>query len=513
MNEKYSNEELGTITSDYLCDICHKPIYVNKNHEICITGSCKLCTKIQILNYDATRAFYLQKQNDWKKSLQGFNMFSEKYFKQRLHDIRHNISFSSWTKGQIGSLKLIHVNSILVDCSSIIFGQNTNMQEFDDVFTRSYDAFSKLYYFENVESEDIKLIKNDIDEPIIYESKYGKIIKHEFLKEHGIVDPSIYGRDDTHQYEFITKQRKTKDFNDMRDFLACYTKYYDIVDQMIYFFETNPNISRLHKYPASAGDFASLIQFMSIMNVGEHGNCNANGLKKTYQKAIRLNKMKNDFENFKKNYCGNTYAPLLIYDGEKYYFDFETIYTHLLYIFSRNKKIDGTLYKCGFQTLQDEKDKSSALFEKTIRNDLRNKSFTTYPKEGNKIEIKIEGKTYEYDCISIHEKKKIILLIEAKFRDISPASLTVSNFIDNIILDKESGLLQFAKKHNKLLDVFKKHYKKILLEYDFTELSDYSIYSYIITKFTPMIDSYLSVELMSYRKFKINLNNNYLKLL
>ena len=504
--KKYSEKELSHTTSDYLCANCHKPIYINeKDKEICINESCKLCTKLQIIDDELIDKEYDKRVKNWGKSLQNFQIFSECYFKQRLHDIRHSISISSWKKGQLSSWDLIHINSIFVDYADNKFGSNTNMEQFDHVFKQSRSAFIKLNQFEHFKSRDSKFTN---DKYPMYESKYGRIIKNEYLKDHGIIDPARYDHDNTNQYEFIINQRKTKNITDMRDFENFFKKNYDVVEQLYHIFQMTPKIHSIHKYSATASELTILFQFMSIMNAGKHGNSTEKGLKNTYQKILRSNGMKYDFENFKKKYCSNTWAPLLVYDGKKYHFDFETMYTHLLYIFALNKKIEGTMYKSGYETLQNEREKSSEIFEQVIRNNLRERNFVVYPEEGKILKVKINNIEYQYDAIAIDEKGKKIIIIEAKFRNISPASITVTNFIQNIILDSESGLLYFAKQHDKRVQFFKNNHKKIIPEYDFLKFTDYEVCAYIIIKVTPMIDSYSSVDLISYEKFKIMLNNH-----
>ena len=509
MRKKYPEKELIYTTSDYLCVSCYEPIYINEeNIEICINKSCKLCTKSQIIDNESIDEEYEKRIKSWKKSLENFQIFSEHYFKKRLNDIRHCISISSWRKGQLGSWDLMHVNSILVDYVDKKSGFSIDLVKFMRIFEQSRSAFDKLNQFEHVKSGDTKFID---DEYQLYESKYGRVIKNEYLKNHGIIDPTRYDHDNTNQFDFIINQRKTKDVIDMGDFGNFFKKYYDVVEQLYHFFQITPRTSDVHKYPATANDFTALLQLTSFTNAGISAHFSKKYLKRIYKKSLRENNMKYDFENFEnfeKTYCGNISAPLLIYDGKEYNFDFETMYIHLLYIFALNDNIEGTMYKSGFETIQDERKESSEIFETVIRNDLRAKNFTVYPEEKDILKKKIDDNEYQYDSIAIDEKKKKIIIIEAKFRNISPASITVTNFIQNIILDSESGLLHFAKQHAKRVQFFKNNYKKIIPDYNFSKFTDYKVCVYIIMKFTPMIDSYSSVDLISYEKFKTMLSNH-----
>ena len=504
--KRYPEKELSDTISDYLCTNCYKPIYINKKDiEICINESCKLCTKLQIIDDGLIDEEYDKRIKNWEANLQNFQIFSKRYFKQRLHDIRHNISISSWRKGQLGSWDLIHVNSIFVECADNKFGFSNDIEKFDHIFEQSRLAFITLNQFEHVKSGDTKFIN---DEFKFYESKYGRVIKYEYLREHGIIEPTMYDHDNTNQYEFIMEQRKTENVTNMLDFKAFFIKNYGMVEQLFHIFQITPKIHSIHKYSATASEFAILLQFMTFMDAGKHGNCTEKGLKNTYKKILRTNDMEYDFKNFKKKYCGNTWAPLLVYDGEKYHFDFETLYTHLLYIFALNKETEGTMYEPGYETLQNERERSSEIFEREIRNNLRESNFVVYPEEGEILKVKINNVEHEYDAIAIDNEEKRIIIIEAKFRNLSSASITVSNFIPNIILDTRSGLLHFAKQHNKRVQFFKNNHKKIITDHNFSKLIDYKLSAYIITKFTPMINNYSSVELMSYNKFKTMLNNN-----
>ena len=213
--------------------------------------------------------------------------------------------------------------------------------------------------------------------------------------------------------------------------------------------------------------------------------------------------MSGDFSEFLQIYSsGIEFAPVLIFDGECYHFDYSTLFCFLLYIFYLNKNKDGTQTKSGHATYTQTLQGRACNFEATIREKMQSDGFTVLPQNGSKRCImRAEGKESEFDCIAIDCSKKIIVLIEAKYEDISPSSASGETMLQQIVLDEENGLLHHAEKQNDRRMFLTKNFKKLAKNTtgDFLEYKKHSI---IVTKFTPMIKRHKTTILMSFDEFR-----------
>ena len=96
-------------------------------------------------------------------------------------------------------------------------------------------------------------------------------------------------------------------------------------------------LSQIHKYPAKTSDFAILFALWSDCIPGKHYVIDHNELKKKFEDTLKINKLQGDFNEFIENYSSSkVLAPVLIFDGSNYHFDYGTLFIILFYIFSLN---------------------------------------------------------------------------------------------------------------------------------------------------------------------------------
>lgn len=136
------------------------------------------------------------------------------------------------------------------------------------------------------------------------------------------------------------------------------------------------------------------------------------------------------------------------------------------------------------------KKKGADIFEAKIRSELHKYGYTG---PGSAVKVK-----YEYDVLGISEARKRILVIDAKFRDISPSSISAHTLVEQELMEPEEGLCYEAERHKTRVDyfahnlgLFKQHLKSS------RALRTYQVRAYIVTKHTPLISQYKNIGILS----------------
>ncbi len=161
----------------------------------------------------------------------------------------------------------------------------------------------------------------------------------------------------------------------------------------------------------------------------------------------------------------------------------------------------------GAQSLADEKPlqeesldrwrkRAANEFENHLRSELNGLKFT-----GPDEAIKPTKQAYEYDILKVSEEKRLIVLADAKFRDISPSSFTGENLVpqeltnDNAMLDEADRQVRRLEYFNKNIEQFRKYLNPK------RPWNDYGIRSLLVTKYRPVIKRYKNTEILSVDEF------------
>ena len=507
--EKISNEivdscnncnNLVSMMSKYLCRSCHNPIYVDADkNEICINQNCLNCIeKSKITAHDYLMRSLQEKKREHEIYLNSFLMFSKVYFFETMFKIRHNIISNYFNNGVCDFQKLIHINYVLIkimNCEK--WGADSNNIKFEKILDQSFEKFNMIAYMEDdIQTErSIGIIKNNSPEK--YTSKYSEIINYEFKVNLGIIEieKNTIEDIDKNNYFGMINQRVTDKPKGLYDTYGIYRKNYPIVVPLIYAFRNNETAANMHDHPGSIQDLLMLNKLLQRLEKNKYISLTRSELEEIHNELLLEHSLKNSFTEFEKNYCSNKYVPVLIFNGKEYLASFETLYMYILYINTRNVKCTSQQKLSGKDTLSIEKQKSANLFEKDIRKRLKRNGFDTYPNNDDRLKSR-----YEYDCIAINEKEMTIMLIEAKFEDMSPASIITKNFLKDLVLKKETGLVAVAYRQNERKKYFTKNFKTFPFKLK-NKFSNYKIQTFVITKFTPIIHKCFNVDIISHKNF------------
>src|SRR3989442_1492423 len=221
-----------------------------------------------------------------------------------------------------------------------------------------------------------------------------------------------------------------------------------------------------------------------------------------YEGSMKANNLVGNFDEFLEGYSsGKEYAPILIFDGSQYHYDYFTLFIFMFYVFSLNKTIEGVQTLSGFKTLNEQRKISSKTFEKVIRDKFKKEGYTVFPKNDDEsFVITFEGQEHEFDCIAIDYSKKIVVLVDAKYEDIAPSSTSGERVVEQTVLDGHDGSLLHAKVQHERRRFFIKNFDN--MPCDLKQFWDYKIISVVVCKHTPMIKKHLTTSLMSHNEFQ-----------
>ena len=146
-----------------------------------------------------------------------------------------------------------------------------------------------------------------------------------------------------------------------------------------------------------------------------------------------------------------------------------------------------------------KKQETATIFEDHLRKHLRS--------SGSKVTeeplvVSEHGEKHEYDVIGVDEDSKEIVLLEAKYKDFAPSSLTGRTLIKQELLEEEYGLLVEAIKHQARLDFFQKYPKRFSRELPLeSSAEEYDVSASVVTKHPPLISKYRQVAVLAYDEF------------
>jgi len=502
MTQRFDKSELTWTDSDYLCLFCYEPLYYNviTKKDVCTNPKCFISqTHPKIfVNIDKNPLLDQMKQK-YLKRVKRFYIFSSNFLFRRLYETRMVEFIKFFRNVGMKFNDIIGIDFLLTKLYyNKIWGNETNEQIFQNTLNKFLNDFGDLEYIENLESKLYLIDQNSNP----YIMKYNNVIV-DIHKVLGLVDSSKYGPEDVNSFYFIDRKSRVGKASGPFDIETLFKNHFNLAIVMNHIFKFGYFVSQIHSYPVQTSHLATLFSVWTTCEPGKTCTIDLNGLKVIHDGAVKKNNLKGNFDDFLQIYTsGQKYAPILIFDGEKYHFDYATLFLILFYLFSINKTIEGTQKLSGYNTLMQQRQKAAQNFEIAIREKFRKEGFTVFPtKDTQKFEPKINGEQREFDCIAIDYSKKIIVSIDAKYEDMAPSSTVGETILEQAVLDSRNGILKHAKDHHTRRKFLIKTFNKLPLNLQ-GNFWEYKIYSLVVTKHKPMISKHLTSQIISFDEFK-----------
>ena len=502
MRDQFDISKLRWVDSDYLCPLCHMLLYysiADPNRKICVNPKCITSPSPYTLTTNVvTNPALNQVKQMLDKRIKRFYIFHKSFLYCRLNEIRRGEFHNLFTQNRMDICRVLGVDLLLTKIShNTIWGTETNEQIFQNTIAKFLEDYEMLPYIEDVESKMVIIDQGNNDS---YRVEYDRVIE-DVRKNLGLINTNKYAPEDVHVYYPIDSKSGKHKPKHPYDFEAMFKTPYSVTFNHL--FRLRYTISKIHDYPAEPSHVATLLSLFAKCKPYMTNTITRDGLRKMHDGSVNKNNMNGDFGDFLQTYSsGAKYAPILVFDGQHYHFDYATLTCFLLYLFSLNKHVDGTQTVPGYTTFMQQRQKRAHSFESAIRRKMRNDGFAVLPQnDSEEFELHAGGLHYEFDCLAIDCPKRIIVLIEAKYEDTAPSSASGQTMLGQIVLDKKRGLLQYAEKQHKRRRFLVKNFNQLPI--NMTKNSwEYRIHSIIVTKFTPMIKRHLTTVLMSFDEFK-----------
>ena len=503
--KRYSRPDLEGTDSPYLCLLCYEPLYVNTAtmDEACFNRECACYTgRGEIYGNLAEHDGPRHAKKLCAESVRKFHKFDRQFLLQKIYEARATecSKFFRGTGMNIGILaSLDYLMTQLYDNTS--WGGSRDYRACRAAFDEYHKNFEVLQSAEDVCSK--YYVTNARSQPFVI--KYHHATR-EFLRTLGIVsNDDRQNRADPPPFYCIDKKSMGDPAKGVFDFEAIYKNSLPLANAINHAFKMRHSMSKMYDYPDRPADFAALLSVWITCPPGSHGTITADGLREIYDGAVKKNKMDGNFGQFLEDYTsGKTYAPILVFDGERYRFDYPALLLYLVYLLSNNRTRSGTQTEAGRTTHDKKRQAAADYFEDEIRQKMRDDGLDVYPKRGGKaFKPSFDGRRREFDCVAVDRGRKIIVIVEAKYEDMAPSSMSAGTMVDQLVLDKRTGLLAHAKKHHTRREFFKRYFGGMKqhgldLPGDFL---DYTVHALLVTKHEPLISRHMSVDILSYEKF------------
>lgn len=492
-------EELKQTTSDYLCTECKNPLYfeIESKEEVCVNPKCKLFPPL-LKFHDIRKAEQLRaemKEREGKLRAQIVRT-DRKRFLRYLYEQRMATIRDSFTKRRMDFQKLLALDGLLTWLNTL---RPIGRQWSEKVFRSILNNYKRFFDYENL-IDDIQNLRVLIStKKKTYLLKYWTAIL-ELYRSYGIVAGGDFKASGVFKYSEIDKEAKEdvefKLGEDMGKFLE---QFFDHITAMKYALEMYHRTSMLHNYDPSGLDIAVLLGlFFSCKEDVEAWSIE--GIRRHFDQTAKAAGIEASFNEFVHEYITNPEkAPILVFDSRSYLFDRYATFFYSLYLIGRHQRKTGVEKDTGSRRIMLKKQKSSEIFEDRIRKRLSDCGFTVLPKP---LKVTEQNESYEFDVMGVNGSSRELVLVEAKYRDFSPSSLTGKTLIQQELLDEESGLLVEAIKQQKRLKFFRRHDRRFRRELSLKfQPDEYSVSAYVVTKHPPVIAKYRQVSVVVYDKF------------
>ena len=504
--DRYDKSDMDGITdSDYLCAFCYDPLYVKDGtaEEACLNRACPTYVDRREFTGDVNGQGWVQDaKTRCAESIHEFYKFERgflfrKLFEARAHEseqlFQNKLASCNVTSSVDYLLTKLARNAswgISKDVPSYLLALRQYYQNFDMLLVVEYYC-SKYYIF--AASDDLYIMKY-----------HHALVK--FHKTLGIVsEKNIYDEDSAYMFDLIDCKSSGRTSGAAFDFEATYSSIPAAITQLSHTFKMGHAVSKIHQYPASFEDFVALYSIWTQCSPCTRNSITAATLRNIYGNAMQKNNMSGNFEQFLTDYTsGHEYAPILVFDGKKYHFEYHDLLFYLLYLLSNNEIHSGRQSETGQTICGRLKQAIAYNFEEQIRQRLRNNSFEVSPSPGRApLRMSFDNTKIELDCIAVDRARRIVVLVEAKYEDIAPSSKAGTTIVDQLVLDKRRGLLAHAKRHQERRLLFERHFaslKNFGLDLP-GSFPDYAVRTVIVTKHEPLISRHMDVDIISYERF------------
>ena len=483
--------------SAYLCKRCGGLIYydIATKRQVCLNPACQDYPKeIEVYGTKETDLTFLYSQfAQIEKNLgQMVRTCDYRFLALSLLQMRRNIVNEFFTSGRM------HIDSFLVSNDILSFiPKYKSLGIRKDA--RTIVTIVKLYkeYSDHLNmTEDFRegrYVLTRKPPNHLFRLKYYDVVLQEIWPSYGLVDiKSMPNVSDFRYHEVIQKLISKRRTVTTSDYGPFFDNLWPLAIGVQYLVKRDHATSLKYQYVVTPADLANILSIIASLRDNEVKTLPIVNLLAHFIKQPQRDKDFTDFIGMLSGDSGK--APILFKPNGDVMLDRRTML--LFFILLHTQHIASSVTPSGQQVINLHKQQAGTEYETYLKTKLEEKGYHCMPRS-----TRIARR--DYDQMGISESKREILLIETKFKDPSPSSFSRHTLIDQEFTPAEGGLLPQAIRHQERYDlIFKKpllFQAKLGLK---SNIADYAIKAYLVTKFTPLMHIYGNVRIMSERQFR-----------
>jgi len=326
----------------------------------------------------------------------------------------------------------------------------------------------------------------------LFRLKYYDVVLQEIWPSYGLVDiKSMPNVSDFRYHEVIQKLISKRRTITTSDYGPFFDNLWPLAISFQYLVKRNYATSLKYQYAVTPADLANILSIIVSLRDSEVKTLPITNLLAHFVKQPQRDKDFTDFIGMLSGDSGK--APILFKSNGDVMLDRRTML--LFFILLHTQHIASSTTPSGQQAINLHKQQAGTEYETYLKTKLEEKGYRCMPRS-----TRIAKR--DYDQIAISESNCEIILVETKFKDPSSSSFSRHTLIDQEFT-ADDGLLPQAIKHQERYNlIFEKpllFQAKLGLK---SNIADYAIKAYLVTKFTPLMHSYGNVGIMSERQFR-----------
>jgi hypothetical protein len=482
--------------SDYLCDVCGGIVYCDSNdtsRQFCINSSCQRYNHaFTILDPSAKASPRLHKElaEEEAKLIALVESCDHEALAMYVYSLRFALIDSAVTRRVMPSIPMWHALGdllILMNAHSPR-GSDRSEKTFDSIIKMSHRRSKDLNFIEDIENGRYKIVQLPGGQMRVIMMKY-LIPIHDMLKVYGLASSGdLTNESDLFKFqdidELVISDVDLKPGVDMADFFNSLWPY---VITLRYGFGLYYRTALQYRYTPARVDIPYILGVSYSLKSREPVFVSKEILSRHFSK-YQEHAEGRTFDQLMIEYAeSHEKVPIMVSVGNRVILDPLTLLYFVIHL--NGQAIENNRLRNG-RDIAKMKKKAADIFEAKVRNELHKYGYT-----GPDSAVKVK---YDYDVIGISEARKQILVIDAKFRDVSPSSISAHTLVSQELMEPEEGLYYEAERHRTRVDyflnnlgLFKQHLKPI------EDLRDYQVRAYVVTKHTPLISQYKNIGVLS----------------
>lgn len=496
------NDHMGTLfpvrdfKSDYLCDACSGIIYCDSDdavRQFCINSSCQRRNNtFTILDPSGKASSRLHKELEEEEArlLALIESCDHEALAMYVYGMRLAL-INSVVTGVMPSIPMWHAIGDLLILMNIHPPRGSDRSEttFDLIIKMSYKRSKHLNFLEDVQNNGrYKIVQPPGGETRVIMMKY-LLPVHDMLKVYGLAaSGNLTDESDLFKFqdidELVISDVDLKPGLDMADFFNTLWPY---VITLRYGFGLYYRTSLQYRYTPARVDIPYIPGVSYSLKSKEPLFVPRENLSRYFSKYEKYGEGRT-FDQIMAEYAeSHEKVPIMVPVGNRVILDPLTLLYFVIHLHGQavgnNKPRNG-------RDIALMKKKAADIFEAKVRNELHRYGYT-----GPDSAVKVK---YDYDVLGISEAKKRILVIDAKFRGMSPSSISAHTLVKQELMDPEEGLFYEVERHKTRVDylmrnlgLFKQHLKPS------GALHIYQVRAYVVTKHTPLISQYKNIGVLS----------------